>query len=34
MIIIDGIRIKEYADMLTTRMNLLKEDQLPLLEEK
>lgn len=25
---------KEYADMLTTRMNLLKEDHLPLLEEK
>ena len=25
---------KEYADMLTTRMNLLKEDHLPLLEER
>ena len=25
---------KEYADMLTTRMNLLKEDYLPLLGEK
>ena len=25
---------KEYADMLTTRMNLLKEDHLPLLAEK